>query len=108
VGRGRALELLLTGEPVDAAEAYRIGLVNRVVSAAELLPYCRALMLRILANAPVAAALIVEAVDTGLACGLEEGLRLEASAFALSAATEDRREGTAAFLEKRKAAFQGK
>jgi enoyl-CoA hydratase len=108
VGRGRALEMLLAGDPIDAAEAHRIGLVNAVVAQAELLPHCRAWLAKVLANAPVAAALIMDAVDVGLNSGLEEGLRYEATAFGLSTATEDRREGTRAFLEKRKPAFAGK
>lgn len=108
VGRGRALELLLAGEPITAAEAYRIGLVNAVVPQAELLNYCRAWLGKILANAPLALALTMEAVDLGQNVGLEEGLRLEAASFGLCAATEDYREGTRAFLEKRKPAFAGK
>jgi enoyl-CoA hydratase len=108
VGRGRALELLLAAEPVTAAEAYRIGLVNAVVPQAELLHYCRAWLGKVLAHAPVALALVLEAVDAGLDIGLEEGLRLEAAAFGISAATEDCREGTRAFLEKRRPAFVGK
>ncbi|MGE5568012.1 MAG: enoyl-CoA hydratase-related protein [Rhodospirillales bacterium] len=108
VGRGRALEMLLTGEPVDAGEALRIGLVDHVVPRAELLGFSRALLLKMIQNAPIAAALIMDAVDVGLSSGLEEGLKFEASAFAVAASTEDRKEGTAAFLEKRKAVFQGK
>ncbi len=108
VGRGRALEILLTGEPITAEEALRIGLVNHVVPQAELLAFCRALLMKLTQNAPVAAALIMEAVEVGLSSGLEQGLRFEAGAFATTAATEDRKEGTAAFLEKRKAVFQGK
>ena len=108
VGRGRALELLLAGEPVTAAEAHRIGLVNAVVPQAELLNYSRGWLSKVLANAPVAVALAMEAVDVGLDAGLEEGLRLEAASFGLCAATEDCREGTRAFLEKRKPAFAGK
>ena len=108
VGRGRALEMLLAAEPVTAAEAWRIGLVNAVVPQAELLNHCRAWLDKVLANAPVALALVMEAVDVGLSTGLEEGLRFEAAAFGLSAATEDRREGTRAFLDKRRAVFAGK
>ena len=108
VGRGRALELLLAGEPITAAEAHRIGLVNAVVPPAQLLPYCRAWLGRVLAHAPVALALVLEAVDAGLSVGLEQGLRLEAAAFGVCAATEDCREGMRAFLEKRKPAFAGK
>jgi enoyl-CoA hydratase len=108
VGRGRALEVLLSGEPMDAAEAHRIGLVNAVVPQAELLAYSRQWLAKVMANAPLAARLIIEAVDTGLDAGLEQGLRFEAAAFGLTTATEDRREGTRAFLEKRKPAFAGR
>ncbi|HWR53807.1 MAG TPA: enoyl-CoA hydratase-related protein [Bryobacteraceae bacterium] len=108
VGRGRALEMLLTGAQIDAAEAHRIGLVNHVVPQQELGGFCRGLMSRILENAPLAAGLILNAVDAGLSGGLEEGLRFEAACFALSAATEDKAEGTAAFVEKRKPVFRGR
>jgi enoyl-CoA hydratase len=108
VGRGRALEMLLAGDPIDAAEAHRIGLVNAVVAQVDLLTHARQWLTKVLANAPVAAALIMDAVDLGLNTGLDEGLRHEAVAFALTTATEDRREGTRAFLEKRKPAFAGK
>ncbi len=108
VGSGRALELLLAGEPVSAAEAWRIGLVNAVVPQPELLNYCRAWLAKVLANAPVAVSMVLEAVDIGLNAGLEEGLRFEAAAFGVCAASEDRREGTRAFLEKRRAVFAGK
>jgi enoyl-CoA hydratase len=104
VGRGKALEMLLTGEPVDALEAYRIGLVNHVVAQEELLSFSRALLAKILANGPAAVALTMAAVDGGL----DAGLQLESAAFGLAAATEDRREGAAAFLEKRKPNFTGK
>jgi enoyl-CoA hydratase len=108
IGRGRAMEMLLSGEPIDAAEAYRIGLVNAVVPQAELLGHSRAWLAKVLANGPLALGLAMDAVDAGLNGGIEEGLRFEASAFGAIAATEDRVEGTRAFLEKRKAAFQGK
>jgi enoyl-CoA hydratase len=108
VGRGRALEILLSGEPIGAEEAYRIGLVNAVVPQAELMTFSKAWVGKVLDNGPVALGLVLEAVDTGLNMGLEDGLRLEAAAFAVSAATEDRIEGTRAFLEKRKPAFGGK
>jgi len=108
VGRGRALELLLSGETMAAEEAHRIGLVNAVVPQAELLNHCRTWLDKVMANAPLALALVQEAVDVGLSSGLEEGLRFEAAAFGVSAATEDRREGTRAFLEKRRAVFAGK
>jgi enoyl-CoA hydratase len=108
VGRGRALELLLAGDPISAAEAHRIGLVNAVVPQAELLDRSRAWLAKVLANGPVAVGLAIEAVDVGLDCGLDAGLKFEAAAFAVSASSEDRREGTRAFLEKRKPAFAGK
>ena len=108
VGRGRALELLLAGDPIGAAEAHRIGLVNAVVPQAELLHYSRAWLAKVLANGPVAVGLVMEAVDVGLDSGLDAGLKFEAAAFGVSASTEDRREGTRAFLEKRKPAFAGK
>src|SRR5579883_3021528 len=108
VGRGRALEMLLSGEPVTAAEAHRIGLVNGVTTQSELLAHCRAWLAKVLANGPVAVAMVLEAVDTGLDCGIAEGLRFEAAAFGVCAATEDRSEGMRAFLEKRGAAFAGK
>jgi enoyl-CoA hydratase len=108
VGRGVALEMLLDGEPITAAEALRIGLVNEVVPQAELLSYSRAWLAKVLANGPLAIALVMETVDAGLNCGLDEGLRFEAAAFGVSAATEDRVEGTRAFLEKRPAVFKGK
>ena len=108
VGRGRALEMLLTGEPITAAEAYRIGLVNQVVEPEQLLDKAKEMALKMLSNAPAALALTMEAVDIGLACGLEQGLQFVATAFGLCAATEDKQEGTQAFLEKRKANFSGK
>lgn len=107
VGSGRALELLLTGEPIDAEEAYRIGLVNHVVSSEQLIDFSRQLLQKMLANAPIALRLTMQAVDTGLNCGLEEGLRFEAAAFGAVASTADSKEGTRAFLEKRAAAFHG-
>jgi enoyl-CoA hydratase len=93
---------------VTAAEAYRIGLVNAVAPPAELMEFSRAWLRKVLANAAVALALAMDAVDVGLDAGLEEGLRHEAAAFGLAAATEDRREGVRAFLEKRPAVFAGK
>jgi enoyl-CoA hydratase len=108
VGRGRAMELLLSGEAISAAEAFRIGLVNAVVPQAELLSHCLTWLGKVLANAPLALGLTMEAVDVGLSSGLADGLRFEAAAFGLCAATEDRREGTRAFLEKRRAVFEGK
>jgi enoyl-CoA hydratase len=108
VGRGRALELLLSGENINAAEAHRIGLVNAVVPQAGLIQHSRTWLEKVIGNAPVAVGLTMEAVDAGLNFGLEEGLRFEAAAFGVSASTEDRLEGTRAFLEKRRASFAGK
>jgi enoyl-CoA hydratase len=100
--------MLITGDTVDAAEAFRTGLVNYVIPQDQLLPFSRSWLQKVLANGAKAVALALEAVDVGLDCGLDEGLRFEAAAFGLTAATEDRSEGTRAFLEKRKAAFTGK
>lgn len=108
VGRGRALEMMLSGEPAGAQEALRIGLVGAVVAQADLLSHCRAWLAKALANAPVALGLAMEAVDVGLDAGLEAGLRFEAAAFAVCAATGDYREGTRAFLERKRPAFVGK
>jgi enoyl-CoA hydratase len=108
VGRGRALELLLSGAQIDAAEAHRIGLVNGIVPRAELLSASAAWLMKVLANGPLAVALTMQAVDAGLDMGLDAGLRFEAMAFGATAATEDRAEGTRAFLEKRSPVFTGK
>ncbi|HEU4699205.1 MAG TPA: enoyl-CoA hydratase-related protein [Gemmatimonadales bacterium] len=108
VGRGRALELLLTGTMIDAQEAWRIGLVNRVVPAERLLEESEAVMRTILAQGPLAVRIVLEAVDAALDMSVDEALLLEANHFGLLSATADMREGTAAFLEKRAAAFQGR
>jgi enoyl-CoA hydratase len=108
VGKGRALQLLLTGETIDAAEAYRIGLVNKVVAADALIPTATEMMKQILANGPLAVAACIEAVNAGLDLPLDGALALEANHFGLLAATEDMREGTKAFLEKRPPGFSGK
>ena len=107
VGRGRALQLLLTGERITAQEALRIGLVNAIVPAAELIGAATAMMGQMLANAPLALALCIEAVDRGLDMGMDEGCTLEANHFGFLASTADMREGMSAFLEKRPARFQG-
>ncbi|MGQ0539279.1 MAG: enoyl-CoA hydratase/isomerase family protein [Gemmatimonadaceae bacterium] len=107
VGRGNALQLLLSGETIDAQEAYRIGLVNRVVPAGDLMGAADALLRQILGNAPLAVAQTIEAVNRGLATSLDEGLNLEANLFALLAATRDTAEGMRAFLEKRPPSFSG-
>jgi enoyl-CoA hydratase len=107
VGKGRALQLLLTGEIIDAAEAHRIGLANQVVSSALLMETARGMMKAMLANGPLALARCVEVVNDGADMPLEEALALEARVFGELAATEDMREGTSAFLEKRAPAFRG-
>ncbi len=108
VGKGVAMQLILTGEMIDAQEAYRIGLVNKVVPAADLLAESEKMMRGILAMGPLAVRLAMEAVDQGLEMTLDEGLLLEANHFGLLAATQDMKEGTTAFLEKRSARFQGR
>ncbi len=108
IGAGRALQLLLTGEQITAGQALAIGLVNEVVPAAELLPRAEAIARAILANAPVAARYVLEAVNRGLHMTLPDGLFLEATLFGMSCSTEDMKEGTRAFLEKRAASFAGR
>lgn len=108
VGKGRALELILTGEMIDATEAHRIGLVNRVVPQAELLDEARKLMSTILRNGPVALGLAIECTTRGLEMSIDDGLALESNLFGLLSATEDMHEGMTAFLEKRKAEFKNK
>lgn len=108
VGRGMCKLLCLTGDPIDAAEALRIGLVDRVVPAAELLNEARALAKKLAAKAPVARALIKQAINVGLEGSLAEGLAFEAAQFGLVFSTEDRVEGVSAFLEKRKPAWKGR
>jgi enoyl-CoA hydratase len=108
VGKGRALDLVLTGRMVGAAEAKEMGLVNQVVPAAELQGAVRKLAATLLEKGPLALRMTMEAVHTGFDLGLDEALELEAHLFGLSAATEDMKEGLGAFLEKRKAAFRGK
>ena len=107
VGRGRALELLLTGAMIDAQEAWRIGLVNRIVAPDQLLAESGRLLRTILENGPLAVRACLDLVDAGLDLGTDEALRLEASWFGLLSSTSDMREGTRAFLEKRKAVFTG-
>ena len=107
-GKGMAHELCLSGEMITAEEALRIGLVNHIYEPAELLPAAEALAKKIIANAPIAVKYTMEAIERGMEMPQEEGLFLEATLFGLSCATEDMREGTKAFLEKRKAEFKGK
>jgi enoyl-CoA hydratase/carnithine racemase len=108
VGKGRALQLILSGEIISAQEAYRIGLVNEIVSATDLITRAQAILGSIAANAPIAVRFALEAANKGLETSLSEGLLLEASYFGLCSATEDKKEGTSAFLEKRAPQFQGR
>jgi enoyl-CoA hydratase/carnithine racemase len=107
VGKGRALQLILSAELISAQEAWRIGLVNEVVPAADLIGRAEAILKMIAANAPVAVKLSLEAVNKGLDGNQSEGLALEAAYFGLCAGTEDKKEGTSAFLEKRAPQFAG-
>jgi len=108
VGRGRALQMILTGEMVGAEDALRFGLVNDVVPQAALLEAARGLAHRIMANGPIAVAMALEAVDNAFHATTEDALRFESNLFGLLASTEDMREGMAAFLEKRPPAFRGR
>src|SRR6201990_2254983 len=108
VGKGIAMQLVLTGEMISAQEAHRIGLVNEVVAAAELIPRAEAIAAKIIANAPLAIQYCIEAVNHGMDMTLAEGLFLEATLFGVCCSTEDKNEGTKAFLEKRPAEFKGK
>jgi enoyl-CoA hydratase len=107
IGRGAALQMILTGEPVDGVEAARLGLANAVVEPGALLGAARAMAATMIGNGPVAVARAIEAVDVGLDATLEDGLRLEARLFGSLEETADMREGTKAFLEKRPPAFRG-
>jgi enoyl-CoA hydratase/carnithine racemase len=108
VGKGRALQLILTGETISAQEAYRIGLVNEVVPAAGLMDRAETILKQIAANAPIAVKFSLEAANKGMESSQSEGLALEASYFGICAATEDKKEGTTAFLEKRAPKFRGR
>ena len=108
IGKGRAMEMILSGESIDAQEALRIGLVNEVVAAENLIARCREVAGNILQNGPLAVRYSIEAINDGLEMPLREATRLEATFFGLSCATQDMHEGTRAFLEKRKPKFQGK
>jgi enoyl-CoA hydratase len=107
IGKGRALQLLMTGEIIDAPEAWRLGLVNKVVPAADLMKAATDMMKAMLANAPLALAGCIDIVARGYDAPLIEALAMEATAFGELATTEDKREGTKAFLEKRPATFTG-
>jgi enoyl-CoA hydratase len=108
VGKGIAMQLVLTGEMISAEEAHRIGLVNEVVPTADLIPRAEAIAQKIVANAPLAIQYAMEAVNHALDLTLSEGLYLEATLFGVCCATEDKTEGTKAFLEKRAAQFKGR
>jgi enoyl-CoA hydratase len=108
VGKGRALQLILSGEMIGAEEAYRIGLVNEIVPRAELITRAEAILNKIAGNAPIAVRFALEAANKGMEASQSEGLLLEASYFGLCAATEDKKEGTSAFLEKRAPQFHGR
>ena len=108
VGKGRALQMILSGEMISAQDAYRIGLVNEVVPAAEVMARAEAILKQIFANAPLAVKYSLEAVNRGLETSQSEGQALEAAFFGLCAGTEDKKEGTQAFLQKRAPRFQGR
>jgi enoyl-CoA hydratase/carnithine racemase len=108
IGKGLALQQLLTGDMISAAEAHRVGLVNEVVPQAELMARAEGIAQKIAANAPLAVQYVIEAVNKGMEMPLAEGLYLEAALFGLCCATEDKAEGTRAFLDKRAATFKGK
>jgi enoyl-CoA hydratase len=107
VGKGRALQLILTGETISAQEAYRIGLVNEIVPAANLITRAETILKQIASNAPIAVKFSLEAANKGMNTSQVEGFALEASYFGICAATEDKKEGTSAFLEKRAPQFHG-
>jgi enoyl-CoA hydratase/carnithine racemase len=108
VGKGKAMEMILTGATIAADEAQRIGLVNRVVPAADLMAEARKLAAQLAKNAPIAMRYIINAVNKGVEIPFAEACQYEATLFGLVASTGDMREGTAAFLEKRKPEFKGK
>jgi enoyl-CoA hydratase/carnithine racemase len=108
VGKGIAMQLVLAGEMITAQEAHRIGLVNEVTTPADLIPRAEAIAQKVIANAPLAVQYAMEAVNKGMEMTQREGLYLEATLFGVCCATEDKKEGTVAFLEKRAAQFKGK
>ena len=108
VGKGRALKLILSGDIIDAAEAYRIGLVDEVVPDAKVIERAETLLKKIIANAPLSVKYALEAVNKGLETSVAQGLVIEASLFGICASTDDKKEGTSAFLEKRTPKFQGR
>jgi enoyl-CoA hydratase/carnithine racemase len=108
VGKGRAMQIILSGQMISAQEAYRIGLVNEIVQGTGLIARAEEILNQIFANAPLSVKFSLEAINKGLDMGLEEGLVLEASLFALCVGTEDKKEGTSAFLAKRVPQFSGR
>jgi enoyl-CoA hydratase/carnithine racemase len=108
VGKGKAMEMILTGAPIAADEAQRIGLVNRVVPAADVMTEARMLAGQLCKQAPIAMRYIINAVNKGVEIPFNEACQYEATLFGLVASTADMREGTAAFLDKRKPEFTGR
>jgi enoyl-CoA hydratase len=108
IGKGRALQLILTGEIINVQEAYRIGLVNEVVPLANLIARTEAILNQINSNAPLGVKFSIDAVNKGLDGSVSEGLLIEASLFGICAGSEDKKEGTTAFLAKRAPQFQGR
>jgi enoyl-CoA hydratase len=108
VGKGRALQLILSGEIINSAEAYRIGLVNEIVPGSTLIARAEAVLKQIFSNAPQSVTFSLEAVNKGLDTSLAEGLLIEAALFGICFSTEDKKEGTTAFLAKRVPIFQGR
>lgn len=107
ISKGQAIEMILTGEAIDAGEAYRIGLVNRVVPPDQLIPAAEQVVQTILSKGPIGVQFALEAIISGLEMGLDEGMEMESHLFGLICSTEDKKEGTQAFLEKRPAKFKG-
>ena len=108
VGKSKAMELILTGNPISASEALGIGLINRVVPAADLMAHARTLAAELATKPPIALRYAMEAINKGLEMPFAEGCELEAALFGMVTTTDDMREGTTAFLEKRKAEFKGR
>lgn len=106
-GRGIAAELIITGEQIDATRAYELGLVNRVVEQAELIPTAQKIAESIAQRGPIAVRLALQAIDASVQLPQDEGMKIEAQLFALSCGTADQKEGVAAFLEKRKPVWKG-
>lgn len=107
VGKGRALEMLLTGDPIDAKEAFRIGLVNHVTTRQDLMPMARKMATRIIKNGPIALRLTLKVVNQGMDTSLDMGCSMESLSAAVLTSTDDMKEGTNAFLEKRNPKFRG-